>query len=118
MDQYAAIKSGQSLAAYVEKTWGTRVKLVPLVATAVLTTALKIANNNPRRFELLIANLGTGTVYIDFGQVPIIGQGIPLGPQGTLNLTAFEDGELVGYDVWAIAAAVGNTVDVWETQQE
>lgn len=108
----------QSVAKYIQSVWGTKVKLVPLNAIAVLTTSTKLLNNNPRRFEIMIANQGTGTVYIDFGQAPATAQGIPLGPQGTLNLTAFEDGELVGYDVYAIAAAVGNTVNVWEIQAE
>jgi hypothetical protein len=112
----ADVHRGQLLAAYVERTWGTRVRLVPQTSFAITATAQKVLNNNPRRFELMIVNQGTGTVYVDFGQVPTVGGGIPVGPQGTLNLTAFEDGELVGYDVWIISSAAGNTIDVWEVQ--
>lgn len=108
------VERGQSLAAYVKGLWGIKTRLVPLAPLAVTASAQRLVQNNPRRFELMIANQGSGTVYVDFGQAPAVGQGIPIGPQGTLNLTAFEDGELVGYDVYIIAAAVGNTVDVWE----
>lgn len=104
---------------YAEKTWGIRTKLVPQVSVPVLTTATKICNNNPRRFTLILVNQGAGVVYVDFGQAPVVLGGIPIQPNGgSCTLSAFEDGELTGYDAYAISSGVGNTIDVWEVQAE
>lgn len=119
MSDTAPLNRGQALAVYSEKLWGIRTKLVPLSAVAVGVSSTKLCNNNPRRFGLILVNQGAGNVYVDFGQAPALNQGILLGPNGgSITLAALEDGELTGYDAYAISPAVGNTVDVWEIQGE
>lgn len=117
MQNASDVAKRQSLAAYVEQLWGTKVRLVPLATVAVLTSSTKVCNNNPRRFGLTIINQGTGTVYLDFGEPAVLSQGFVLTPQGgSLTLTALEDGEMCGYDAYAIAAAAGNNLSVYEIQ--
>jgi hypothetical protein len=76
-----------------------------------------VVKNNPRRFALILVNQGIGTVYVDWANSVAVGGGLPITPQGgTLILTAFEDGELVGYEIDAIASAAGNSLTVWEVE--
>lgn len=108
------LQPGSTLAKYVQDLWGTSVKLVPKQTIAVLTTPTRVLLNNPRRFEALIVNRGTGQVDLDWNPSLVLGDGIPLGSLATLNITAFEDGELVGYDLYAISSAAGNNLAVYE----
>jgi hypothetical protein len=55
--------------------------------------------------ELLVINRGTGQVDLDWNPNLVLGDGINLQALGTLNLVADEDGELVGYDLYAISSA-------------
>jgi hypothetical protein len=107
---------GQTLASYVSSLWGDGVILVPKQIIPVLTTPTRVLKNNPRRFEAMIVNRGTGQVDLDWNPSLILGDGIPLGSLATFNLTAFEDGELVGYDLYAISSAAGNSLAVYEVQ--
>lgn len=108
--------AGATLAKYVRNLWGDKVRLVPKQTVAVLTTSTRVLKNNPRRFEVLVINRGTGQVDLDWNPNLALGDGIPLGALATLNLTAFEDGELVSYDLYAIANAAGNNLAVYEVE--
>lgn len=105
---------GQTLAKYVESLWGDGAVLIPKQIIAVLTTPTRVLKNNPRRFEAMIINRGTGQVDLDWNPSLLLGDGIPLGSLATLNLTAFEDGEVLGYELFAISSAAGNSLAVYE----
>ena len=107
---------GQTLAEYVAGLWGDEVVLIPKQTIAVLTTPTRVLKNNPRRFEAMIINRGSGQVDLDWNSNLVLGDGLPLASLATLNLIAFEDGELVGYDLYAISSAVGNSLAVYEVQ--
>lgn len=111
------LPSGATVAQYLTRKWGVKTRLIPLQTVAVLTTAVRVLRNNPRRFGLTILNVGTSNVYVDWNGAVAVGQGVLLTPLGgTLTLVVDEDGELLTYDVWAIAAAAGNNLSVWETE--
>lgn len=117
MAQNPELKQGQTLARYVQNLWGDKVRLVPSVQVAVLTTPTRVIKNNPRRMGLIVVNLGSGTAYLDWLPSIAQGAGVPLiGAGSTLTLSAFEDGELCSYDMYAISAAAGNTLQVWEIE--
>ncbi len=111
------LPSGASLARYIKNLWGISVKLVPKQVVPVLTTSTRVLTNNPRRFQALIVNRGTGAVDLDWNPNLLLGDGINLQSLGTLDLIAFEDGELVGYDLYAISSAAGNSLAVYEVMQ-
>jgi len=82
-----------------------------------LATVARAVKGNPKRFALTITNVGTGQVTLGFDSSVTAGNGIPLAPSGgTLSLDVDEDGELVTYDIFAIAAAAGNNLLVWEVE--
>ena len=114
---FTDVPEGASLAQYVRGLWGTSVRLVPKQIVPVLTTSTRVLQNNPRRFEAMIINRGTGSVDLDWNANLALGDGVNLQSLGTLNLIAFEDGELVGYDLYAIASAVGNSLAVYEVMK-
>ena|SRR3982750_2558611 len=106
-----------ALAAYVENLWGTKTRLVPQQVVPVAVTPTRLCNNNPRRLGLIVINRGSGQVDVDWNPSIVLGSGVPLAALGgTMTLSAFEDGELVGYDLYAIAAAAGNSVSVYEIE--
>ncbi len=106
---------GQSVAAYLEKKWGGPTRLVPFVAVAVLTTPTRVVQNNPRRFEWVAVNIGVAVVSIGWDSGIVAGTEIPLPPLGgSIIVLADEDGEMVTYDAWAIAAVAGNNLWVAE----
>lgn len=108
---------GQTVASYIEKRWGTRVRLVPLQTIAVLTTATRVVKNNPRRFQLTVLNQGTGSVFIGWDNGVTTANGLLLPPAGgSLSLVVDEDAELITYEMLAIAAAAGNNLSVWEIE--
>lgn len=108
------LQPGSILANYIKNRWGASVRLVPKQIVPVLTTSTRVVQNSPRRMELLVVNRGTGSVDLDWNPALVLGDGINLQSLGTLNLTADEDGELVGYELNAISAAVGNNLAVYE----
>jgi len=111
------IPHGASLAQYMAARWGVKTRLVPQQVFAVLTTAQRVIKNNPRRFGLTIVNQGTGQVNLDWSSSVLTTSGIILTPLGgTLTLVPDEDGELITYDLWAIAGAAGNNLAIWETE--
>ncbi len=117
MQHMQDLPEGAALARYTRNLWGISVKLVPKQVISVLTTSTKVLQNNPRRFQALIVNRGTGQVDLDWNPALVLGDGINLQSLGTLDLIAFEDGELVGYDLYAISAAAGNSLAVYEVMQ-
>jgi len=110
------IPEGATLARYVRGLWGDKVRLVPKQVVAVLTTSTRVLKNNPRRFQALIINRGAGQVDLDWTPNLALGDGINLQSLGTLVITAFEDGELVGQDLYAISSAAGNNLAVYEVE--
>jgi hypothetical protein len=115
LSKEALADPGQAVAAYLEKRWGGPTRLVPFVSIAVLTMPTKIVTNNPRRFEWIAVNVGVGTVTISWDTSLAAGSQIPIPPLGgSIIVLADEDGEMVTYDAWAIAAAAGNTLWVAE----
>ena len=117
MSQLAPLPSGATAAQYVERRWGTRTRLVPLATFAVLASVGRAVKGNPKRMALTITNVGTGTITVGFDSSVTAGNGIPLAPNGgTLSLDVDEDGELVTYDIFAVAPAVGNNLLAWEVE--
>jgi hypothetical protein len=117
MSNLAPLPEGATVARYIEKRWGMRTRLVPLATFAVLSTVSRAVKGNPKRMALTITNVGTGVVTVGFDSSVTAGNGIPLAPSGgTLSLNVDEDGELVTYDVFAIAPAGGNNLLAWEVE--
>jgi hypothetical protein len=115
--QKIGLPRGASLAQYMAARWGVKTRLVPQQTVAVLASATRILKNNPRRFGLTIINQGTGQVFLDWSAGVAVGVGVILTALGgSLTLVPDEDGEIIGYDMWAIASAAGNNLSIWETE--
>jgi len=111
------LSPGQTAASYIEKKWGVRTRLVPLAVVPVLTTVTRALKNNPKRMQALIVNTGTGSIFGGFDSSLTVANGILISPLGgSLELLIDEDAELVAYDFFLIASAVGNNASVWEIE--
>lgn len=98
-----------ALSEFSKRRFGTETRHndTPL-AIVVGAAATALWRNNPDRLSLLFVNLGANVIYLNVGPDVAAANGIYLGANGgSVSLTAEEDGELVGYPWWGIAA--GNT---------
>lgn len=76
--------------------------------TVVAATPTPLWRNNPDRLELVFTNLGANIVYLNVHESVAADNGFYLAANGgSITLTAEEDGELVGFPWYGIAA--GNT---------
>ena len=72
------------------------------VTDTVKTTATRILNNNPDRVEVLIVNLSDNRGHIGFDSKVGPTRGIPVEAQGGfVSMCIEEDGETVGYEIFA-----------------
>ena len=111
------VPPGATVAQYITKKWGIKTRLVPLQVFAVLATPSRIIKNNPRRFGLTILNQGTSAVFLGWDSSVSITNGLFLAPTGgSISLVVDEDAELISYDMWAVSAAAGNNLSIWETE--
>lgn len=75
----------------------------------------RICTNNPARVGLLIYNVRSEPVAIDWVVPSSFGNAINIGALGGFfQLTVKEDGELVGYEVFALVGANSGVVKVVE----
>jgi hypothetical protein len=117
MSDTTGIPQGASVAQYVSKRWGTKVRLVPRAIVAVATTVTRIAKNNPKRLELHVVNTSVGNVFVGWDTGVAAASDIPLLPGGgSITLLADEDGELTTYDLYGIAPGGPLNVSVWEIE--
>ncbi len=109
-----------SLNRYIAKKFGTKTKSRqnPLTPT-VATTVTQILRNNPDRLSYTIVNLTAFNLYCGFDREVSSTRGIFIPPSGgSLTLTAEEDGELVGYELFAISAGSPSTIFTISTEGE
>lgn len=91
--------------------WGTKTTIAERIVS-VGTSPTKIVSNNPRRLGFLITNNGIYPVRIAFSEDNVLNGGIVLSAQGgTITMGVEDDGEIVGYDVYAICP--GGTSDIY-----
>ena len=109
-----------SLGRYIEKEFGVKTRSYedPLTST-VGTSVTKILNNNPDRLAFTVVNLTAYDVYVAFDRQVSLTRGILISASGgSLTLTAKEDGELVGYEVFAISRTAASTIFTVVTEGE
>lgn len=109
-----------SLARYIEREFGVRTRSYenPVTST-VATTVTQILRNNPDRFSYTIINLDVNAVFIAFDKGVSLTRGILITANGgSLTLSAKEDGELVGYDVFAISDTAASEIFTIVTEGE
>lgn len=83
---------------------------------SVGTAIVRVLPNNPNRFSFVIVNLGTAAVYVAPDNAPSATRGIRLAPSGgTFSVNWRDDGDLAGWDWWAIADAAAQSVFIVET---
>lgn len=87
-------------------------------APAIVTSAGQLVKNSADRVELIVVNTGTDMVTIGLSHNLVSGVGIRLVPGGTVDILADEDGDVVGYEWWAIAASGSQTLYVLEVISE
>ena len=79
-------------------------------------SATRIALENPNRVALTVHNPSAVDMYLSPRPDVLPASGIVLSANGgTLMLNFQEDGEGVGYELWAINALGNNTLTTWET---
>jgi hypothetical protein len=111
------IIEGATAAQYVAKKWGIKTRLVPFQTFAVLTTVQLALKGNPKRFQLLVANLGSGNVFVGWDAGLTTSNGLLISASGgSLGLVIDEDAELVTYALYAIAPAAGSQLTMWEVE--
>ena len=97
------------LSDFVEAKFGVKTVYKPTpLNTVVAVTPTPLWVNNPDRLMLVFMNLGANVVYLNTTESVADDNGFYLGPTGgSVVLKAEDDGELVGYAWYGIAA--GNT---------
>lgn len=109
-----------ALSRYIEDKFGikTRSYSDPVTPT-VATTVTQILKNNPDRLAYTIINLTAYSIYIAFDREVSTTRGILIPASGgSLSMSADEDGELVGYEVFAISATSTSTIYTVVTEGE
>jgi hypothetical protein len=102
------------LAEYIEKKYGMKVRAVlnPLNVEKIGTSLTQALPNNPDRLFVLIVNLGSYDIYLAWDKLASTTHGVYVNKLGgNLILTADDDLELVGYEMWGIAS--GGESDVY-----
>lgn len=95
------------LADVIEARFGftIREEFPPHHEALAAATAERILKANPDRVNWIIFNLGTDIVYLSHDEIPSSTHGYYLDKNGGfLSMSWEEDGELVGYPIWAISA--------------
>lgn len=95
-----------SLARFIENKFGTKTRSIqnPEV-TAVATTVTRLLKNNPDRLSYTFINLGANSVYLAWDREVSTSRGVLVASGGgSITLSADEDGEIVGYELYGIAA--------------
>jgi len=102
----------------MEKRWGVRTRLVQNpVRASVDTDPVVILRGNPDRFHWLVINLSPNEVYLGFDEDVSSTRCVLLGANGGFaSMSVDEDGEVVTWEVWAVAAAAGSAIYVIETE--
>ena len=100
------------LADVIEAKFGFHIRAeFPPKAQILSTTAVRILKANPDRVSWDIFNLGTVAVYLGHQEVVSATNGYYVGPNGGhVGMIWDEDGELVGRELWAVAASVAPTI--------
>src|SRR5258708_20852169 len=70
---------------------------------SITTTPSRLAINNPDRVELVIVNRGTDVIAFDLSRTVTMTTGIAIAPGQSAILVPDEDGEMSGYEWWAVA---------------
>jgi len=94
-----------ALAEVVERLVGVETKARDWVAD-VSTTPTRILPNNPDRLEVVVVNSSANNAYLGLTSEVAVGEGlvVPNG-NGSVVLTARDDGEMVGREWWAVSDA-------------
>ncbi len=91
----------------------------PVESTPIIPiTPAKLVNNLADRVELIVVNAGTDLVTIGLSHTLVAGVGIRLAPGGTVDILADEDGDVVGYEWWAVASTASQQLYVLEVIAE
>jgi len=78
------------------------------------TTAVRIAQPNIRRTEIIITNWGAANVAIGMTNGVTATTGWILGINAWMSLVWFADLDLAAAELWAISAGAGNAIHVLE----
>ncbi|MBA7583500.1 hypothetical protein ES708_25445 [subsurface metagenome] len=100
------------LAEAIMREWGfDTFAEIPPYAEALTTTPEQILKNNPDRLSWDIFNLGDEVVFLGHDNTVSSSNGYYLSPKGGhIGMMWKEDGELVGREIWAVAAVSASTI--------
>lgn len=109
-----------ALSRFVERKFGVKThSLSDPVTNIVATSVTQILKNNPDRLSYTIINLTAYSIYVGFDREVSTSRGILIPASGgSLTLSAEEDGELVGYEAFAISATSASTIYTIVTEGE
>lgn len=109
-----------ALSRYVEKKFGVATRSYPITDPVECELEVtQILKNNPDRLAVLLVNLGTTAMYVAWDQEVGADHGVYVAPGGgSFALTADEDGELVGYELYGIAITSANDIFTMVTEAE
>jgi len=102
------------LADAIETKYGFHIRAeFPPKPFTLSTTPQEILKANPDRISWTIINLGTVVVHLAHGEDVSSTNGYYIAANGgSLGMTWDEDGELVGFPIWAVATSVTPTIFV------
>lgn len=109
-----------ALSRFVEDKFGMKTRSVtnPVTPT-VATSKTLILKNNPDRLAYTVINLTGFALHVAFDREVSSTRGILIPPSGgSLTLTAEEDGELVGYELFGISTSSSSTIFTIVTEGE
>jgi len=103
---------------YMEKKWGVRTRLVENpVRKKVGTEPVVILRNNPDRFHWFVMNLSPNEVYLAYDERVSSTRGALLGAKGGFAVVSADvEGEVVTWEVWAVATAADRDIYVVVTE--
>ena len=88
------------------------------VSDEIGTSAEPVLKNNPDRVFWLIVNLSTNVVYVALARDVGATKGIRLDSNGGwVSMSVEEDGEAVGYEVFAVATGAASAIYVLEMEK-
>jgi hypothetical protein len=99
--------------------FGFPTRLVPNpVVTTVGTTIVEVMRNNPDRIFWLIENRSANDIYLGFKNDVSSTNGVRLAAAGgSASMTIEEDGNVTGWQVFAVATGAGSSIYSFEIEK-
>jgi len=108
-----------ALSDYVQKKFGVSTRAIqdPVTVLCTFAASVTLLQNNPDRLGFIVVNLGATAMYVAWDPTVSATHGIYIAPNGgSFSMTADEDGELAGWELYGIAITSDNDIFIVEME--